>query len=301
MSKSLTVFGATGNQGGSVIQSILQHVSLSKEYRLQGVTRSLENERSVALIRQGVHMVQADLNDETSVRKAIEGSDVVFGMTNYWESRSSEVEITQGKFIADACKSFGVQILFWSTLCNATSVSGGKLANVHHFESKAAVEQYIRSIDIPAVFLDPGCFMTNLKTSMLSKTSDGYTLRLPLLETTEIPMIDVASDTGKWVVASLLKKSEALGQHFVLAEGWYKVKDLCEIFSRVTGKTLKFENLSDSEYTASVGQELSESWQLLRDFEYFGPSAKKRSLEATQFLFDRPTTLEEYLRKSAPW
>lgn len=107
-------------------------------------------------------------------------------------------------------------------------------------------------------------------------------MRLPLLETTEIPMIDVASDTGKWVVASLLKTSEALGQHFVLAEGWYTVKDVCEIFSRVTGKTLRFEHLSDSEYTASVGQELSESWQLLRDFAYFGPSAKKRSLEANQ-------------------
>ncbi|KAL7955548.1 hypothetical protein V8C34DRAFT_291227 [Trichoderma compactum] len=69
-----------------------------KNTKLQGMTRSLENDRSVALIRQGVHMVQvcslytqcnkrvyfekADLNDEASVGKAIEGSDVVFGMTN---------------------------------------------------------------------------------------------------------------------------------------------------------------------------------------------------------------------------
>lgn len=52
---------------------------------------------------------------------------------------------------------------------NASIVSGGKLPNVRHFDSKAAVEEYIRSLGIPAVFLDPGCFMTNLKTAMLSK------------------------------------------------------------------------------------------------------------------------------------
>ncbi|KAK4076738.1 uncharacterized protein Triagg1_4341 [Trichoderma aggressivum f. europaeum] len=254
MSKVLTVFGATGNQGGAVIQSILQHASFSKEYKLRGVTRSLENDRSVELVRQGVQMVQADMNDEAAVRKAIEGSDVVFAMTNFWVSRSAEVEIAQGKYIADACKSFGVELLFWSTLCNATSVSGGKLVNVRHFDSKAVVEGYIRSIGIPAVFLNFGCFMSNLKIFMLSETSDGYTMRSPLLETTEIPWIDVVSDTGKWVIASLLKRSEALGQHFVLAVGWYTVKELCETFLRVTGKTLKHEHVSDAEYAASVGQ-----------------------------------------------
>ncbi|KAL6692997.1 NAD(P)-binding protein [Trichoderma pleuroticola] len=238
MSKLLAVFRATGNQGGD---------------------RPLEDDRLVALIRQRVHIVQADLNDEASVGKVIKGSDVGFGMTNFWKSQSSEVEITQGKYIADACKVLGVQVLFWPTLCNASSVRGGTLVNAHHFDSKVAVEQYIRSIGIPAVFLDTGCFMSNLKTLMVSKTSDGYTMRLPLLETTEIPLIDVASDTGKWVVSSLLRKSEALRQHFVLEEGWYRVKDVCDLFSRVAGKTLRFEHLSDSEYTASVGQEMSEA------------------------------------------
>lgn len=61
-----------------------------------------------------------------------------------------------------------LDILFCMQL-NANIVSGGKLPNVRHFDSKAVVEEYIRSIGIPAVFLDPGCFMTNLKTLMLSK------------------------------------------------------------------------------------------------------------------------------------
>jgi hypothetical protein len=52
-------------------------------------------------------------------------------------------------------------------------VSGGKLRLIHHFDSKADVETYIRSIHVPASFVNPGCFMSNLKT-MLTKVSHEY-------------------------------------------------------------------------------------------------------------------------------
>ena len=39
MSKIFTVFGATGNQGGSVIDAVLRHPELSKTYKLRAVTR----------------------------------------------------------------------------------------------------------------------------------------------------------------------------------------------------------------------------------------------------------------------
>jgi uncharacterized protein YbjT (DUF2867 family) len=47
-------------------------------------------------------------------------------------------------------------------------VSNGKLSKVHHFDTKAEVEKYIRSLNIPATFVNPGCFMANLRI-MLSK------------------------------------------------------------------------------------------------------------------------------------
>jgi uncharacterized protein YbjT (DUF2867 family) len=84
MSKVFTVFGATGNQGGSVVRNILEHPELSKTYKIRAITRDVSKPSAIALKEQGAEVVAADLNDRDSVFKAIEGSSVVFGVTNCW-------------------------------------------------------------------------------------------------------------------------------------------------------------------------------------------------------------------------
>jgi uncharacterized protein YbjT (DUF2867 family) len=59
MSKILTVFGATGSQGGSVVRTILNHPTLSLEYKIRGVTRTLTSDTSKALEGNAVEMIQA--------------------------------------------------------------------------------------------------------------------------------------------------------------------------------------------------------------------------------------------------
>ncbi|WP_194162109.1 NmrA family NAD(P)-binding protein, partial [Moraxella catarrhalis] len=39
MSKLLTIFGATGNQGGSVIRAVLADSILLREFKLRAITR----------------------------------------------------------------------------------------------------------------------------------------------------------------------------------------------------------------------------------------------------------------------
>lgn len=82
MSKIITVFGATGNQGGSVIASIQGNSKLSSEYKIRGVTRDPSKPKGQALAEKGVELVKADLSDKESVKKAIEGSHTVFAVTN---------------------------------------------------------------------------------------------------------------------------------------------------------------------------------------------------------------------------
>ena len=78
----LTVFGATGKQGGSVVQTILSHPTLSTQYKVRAVTRDPSKPAGEALKTQGAEVVKADLNDKDSVRKAVDGSQVVFGVTD---------------------------------------------------------------------------------------------------------------------------------------------------------------------------------------------------------------------------
>jgi uncharacterized protein YbjT (DUF2867 family) len=82
MSKLLTVFGATGNQGGSLIAAVQSHPELSKTYKIRGVTRDTSKPASKSLEGKGVEMVSANLDDLSSVEAAVKGSDAVFGVTN---------------------------------------------------------------------------------------------------------------------------------------------------------------------------------------------------------------------------
>lgn len=62
--------------------------------------------------------MQADLNDKPSLVRAMTGAAAVFTMTNYWEKMDMELEIQQGKDLADAAKEAGVKHYIWSSLPN---------------------------------------------------------------------------------------------------------------------------------------------------------------------------------------
>jgi uncharacterized protein YbjT (DUF2867 family) len=70
MSKTLTILGATGTQGGSVLKAALEDGS----YKVRGVTRNVDSPAAKALTAKGVEMVAADVNDEQSLIKAFQVS-----------------------------------------------------------------------------------------------------------------------------------------------------------------------------------------------------------------------------------
>ena len=98
----IAIFGATGKQGGSVIKSILGDSATASKYTLRGITRDVSKPAAKALTEQGVEMVAADLNDQASVQKAVEGAYGVFAVTDYWAKMDGPLEIRQGKAMADA-------------------------------------------------------------------------------------------------------------------------------------------------------------------------------------------------------
>lgn len=61
MSKFITVFGATGNQGGSVIKAILADAILSKEFKIRGITRDVSKPAAQALTSKGVEMTAVSI------------------------------------------------------------------------------------------------------------------------------------------------------------------------------------------------------------------------------------------------
>lgn len=141
----ITVFGSTGNQGGSVLDIVLARPDLAERYTLRGITRDPSSPKSQALAAKGVEMVKADANDLESLKSAIAGSYGVFGVTDFWSLLDKQKEIQQGKNIFEAVKSQGVKHLVWSSLPYADKLTGGVLKNVDHFDGKAMVEEFIEA------------------------------------------------------------------------------------------------------------------------------------------------------------
>lgn len=99
--KILVNFGATGNQGGSVINSVLGDSKTSNEFKMRGIMRDPSKPNAKALEARGVETVAADINDKDPIRAALQGAHTVFAVTNYWDKMDKQLEIDQGKAIAD--------------------------------------------------------------------------------------------------------------------------------------------------------------------------------------------------------
>lgn len=116
-SKLITVFGATGAQGSSVIRSLQDNAS--KAFSLRGITRNPSSEAAKKLSTLGVEVVQADGWDKKSLFAAFRGSWGVFVNTNsddavFENPEEKRTEVDLGKIIVDAAAEAGVEVFVYS-------------------------------------------------------------------------------------------------------------------------------------------------------------------------------------------
>jgi hypothetical protein len=131
MSKLLVVFGATGQQGGSVVSHVLNDAELSKQYKVRAVTRDPSSSKAEALKTKGVEVVKADLSDPASLSSALKGAHTIFFLTSpSMGPNAKSDELGQGKGVADAAVAAGVQYIIFSTLPHVERLSGGKYTKV---------------------------------------------------------------------------------------------------------------------------------------------------------------------------
>lgn len=78
--KIVAVFGATGYQGGSVVQSLL--ADKSGAFAVRGITRNPASDKAKALADQGVEVVKADGFKLDEMTAAFAGAWAAFVNTN---------------------------------------------------------------------------------------------------------------------------------------------------------------------------------------------------------------------------
>ncbi|KAF4969843.1 hypothetical protein FSARC_3001 [Fusarium sarcochroum] len=300
MSKILTVFGATGNQGGSVVRAILNDPALSKEFKIRGITRDTSKPAAKELTSKGVEMISADMNTVEQVAPAVKDAHTVFLVTNYWETEKGNGEIAQGKAVADACKDAGVKQLIFSSLLDTNKISNGRLTHIKHFEGKAEIEQYIRDSNIPATFVLPGFFASNMFGSIRKNEYGTWSWALPVDgDKAKVPLFDVNSDTGKFVKAAIKHFPSTLNKRIYAASDYYSPNQMLAEFNEVTGKSATFYQAPPDVFKTflpqPIAEEMTENMLLLEDPGYYGGADLKESLS---LLDEKPTTWKEFVEKN---
>src|SRR4051812_27866248 len=112
--KIITVFGATGSQGGGLARAILN--DKNSDFAVRAVTRDVNSEKAKELSNLGAQVVSADIDDPESMKLALEGAYGAYFVTFYWAHMSPEKEMTEAKSMAQAAKAAGIKHAIWSTL-----------------------------------------------------------------------------------------------------------------------------------------------------------------------------------------
>jgi uncharacterized protein YbjT (DUF2867 family) len=146
--KQVLVFGATGNLGGATARQLLQ-----RGWQVRVVTRDPSSPRAQALAGLGAEVVQADMEDRASLDRVFDGIRRVFSVQN-WSTSGVAGEVRQGKLVAEAARSAGVEHLVYGSAGSGEAGTG-----VPHFEAKLEVEAHMRRLALPFTVVRPGPFM----------------------------------------------------------------------------------------------------------------------------------------------
>lgn len=189
----ITVLGATGRQGGSLVRAIA--ADPDSGFLARAVTRDKSSAKARELSDLGAQVVEADLDDEKSLRRAFDGAHGAFVVTNFWEplgahaavATRTERERAQAANAAGAVAAAGLRHVIWSTLADtrrylpeASRPEGGY--PVPHADGKAEADAFFRDAGVPTTFVNaPMYYEMPLTLTPPRRDRDGtVVLALPI-------------------------------------------------------------------------------------------------------------------------
>lgn len=186
-------------------------------------------------------------------------------------------------------------------------MTSGKLRSVHHFDSKARVEDYIRGLDILSVFYVPGFYMQNFETMMkptLNPATHRFEYASSFPATVSLPLIDII-DTGKFLAPVLL--SQGSDRHMynytrlTAATAYYSGNEIVDTLTRVTGHQVVYvERTGPGGHpgtTDEMRKIMKDSAGLMSEWEYYGPTGRHDLAQTLARVPEQPTTFEAYVQR----
>jgi uncharacterized protein YbjT (DUF2867 family) len=256
ITKTILVTGATGQQGGAVARELLKQPG----FAVRALTRDPAKPAARALAQAGAEVIRGNLDDPASVRSGLEGACGVFSVQNFMET-GYDREIRQGKLLADAAKSAGVQHFVYTSVVSADRQTG-----LPHFESKWQIEQHIGHGGLSHTILRPAFFMQNWFSYLREPILNG-TLPLPLNPQTTLQEISV-DDIGAFAARAFQNPIKWHGRTIELAGEELTMVRVAELLTRAVGRPVKYIQVPWEQFQRGAGEEMTEMYRWFNDVGY---------------------------------
>lgn len=286
----ILVTGATGAQGGSVARALLD----SGRYIVRCLTRNSHSHKALALRLSGAEVVEGDLTNTDSLLAAMKDCYGVFGVTNFWEHYENEFQ--QGKNLIDAVKASGIQHFIYSGLPGYLELTGGQFP-VPHCDIKAALENYTRSLALPASFVHIAFYYENFFSFFPPRRRDDgcYYFGFPQGDT-RLAMVSV-DDLGA-IVARMFAAPEIYLHRTVGAVGEDRpCREYAAIMSRVLGVTVRYQHIQRDIYSGLDFPGAEELANMFETQRLFIPNRNLHLMES-HCMNPRMQSLENWLIKN---
>lgn len=236
----ILVFGATGQQGGSVAAALLE-----AGWAVRALVREPASHKSAALRDAGAEIIQGDFSDGASLRAAMDGVHGVFSVqpSSPGGTVADDDETSFGITIADLAHACGVAHFVYSSVA---SVEAG--VGLGHFESKARIEAHIGTLPLNATIVRPYTFMEMLVMPGFGLDSDHFHFFMR----PDQPMGVIAvRDIGKCVAAIFADPARFAGTTLDIAGDTVTGRDLATLFTEAAGRTITYARFPDEVLAAN--------------------------------------------------
>ena len=307
--KTITVFGATGAQGGGLAHAILQ--DKNSEFTVRAVTRNPDLEKAQALKALGAELVQANVDDPESMRKALNGAYGAYFVTFFWQHMSPEKELEEARQMAEAAKAANIKHAIWSTLDDTRTLvplSDNRMPTlqgkykVPHFDAKGEANHFFTDAGVPVTFLLTTFYWDNLVQFGMGpkKGADGkLAITFPMGDK---KLAGIASeDIGKCAYGIFKKGTAMVGKTVGIAGELLTCNQMAEALSKALGKEVKYQEITPEVYR-NLGfpgaDDLGNMFQFYADFEdhFF----RTRDVQLARELNPELQSFEQWLQKNAP-
>jgi uncharacterized protein YbjT (DUF2867 family) len=301
--KTIAVAGATGAQGGGFARAILN--DSASDFHVRALTRKPQADKASELARLGAEVVEANLDEVDSLKRAYRGAYGAFCVTNFWEHFSPERELVQATNMAVAAKDAGLQHVIWSTLedtrkkvplnDNRMPTLMGKY-KVPHFDAKGEADKEFTG-RVPTTLLLTSFYWENLVYFGMNpkRGLDGQLAITMCMGDKKLPGI-ASEDIGKCAYGIFKRGRAYIGKSPGIAGEHLTGEEMAAALTKAIGQPIRYNDVP-AEVFRKFGfpgaEDLGNMFQFKRDFnDYF---CGARNLDETRSLNPALQTFKEWL------